>query len=248
MDWFLLKKLIGQLLQPMILILFLMLLALLLFHSRRHVARVSLFLATLFLFGFSFIGVSNSLIAPYEQRYPTFSQQQQRLDYIVILGCGHTSDDTLGASQQLQICSLQRMVEGMRVANLHPEATIITSGAAFYDSTSNAQKVKQALIELGFSGDIITNDQAKDTEDEAMLLMPRLTNTHFALVTNANHMPRAMTYFEQQGLTPIAAPTGYFVKQGPLNWQDYFPDANQLHKTETFFYEFFGQIWQWLKS
>ncbi|MDN3653124.1 ElyC/SanA/YdcF family protein [Thalassotalea ponticola] len=248
MDWFWLKKLIGQLLQPMVITLILMLLSLWCFERSKKLAKISLTTAVLVLFSFSFIGISQYLIKQFEQVHPPFQQQQSKLDYIVVLGCGHVSDQQLSPSQQLITCSLQRTVEALRIAMLHPEATIITSGAAMHDRQSNAHVVKQALLELGYSGNIITNEQARDTEDEAIYLAESLQGRTFALITNANHMPRAMRYFQQQQLTPIAAPTGYYAKNAPLHWQQLFPDGKNLMVSERVFYEFFGQIWQWLKA
>ena len=255
MDLFFLKKLIGQLLMPLPLVLLLMVLSLLLLNRLPRISRIALVTATVMLFTLSFAPIADRIIEPLEY-YPVYDKNAQRntngkLDYIVVLGCGHTTDITLKPSQQLKVCSLQRLTEGLRIAQLHPEAMIITSGAAIYDQQSNAMAVKQADVELGFDRRrIIADDRAYDTEDEALFLSIRLKGKRFALVTNANHMPRAMTYFEQQGLNPIAAPTGFYVKHAidSGSWQDYFPDPVDLHKSQTAWYEYLGRLWQWLKS
>ena len=129
------------------------------------------------------------------------------------LGCGHTSDNKLPATSQLYACSLERLVEAVRIYQLHPEARIITSGSAFTDPSSNAMKVKEAAISLGIpASKIITENFPKDTEEEAQLIAPRIQHTNSVLITNADHIPRALEYFHQYGAYPIAAPASHWVK------------------------------------
>ena len=251
MDLFTLKKIIGELLMPLPMIILALLVGLFLLKYRPTFAKGILAAATLALLLLSYMPVANRLIVDLEQKHPVYTPIAEKLDYIVILGCGHTSDAKLAATQELKICSLQRLTEGLRIANLHPEAIMITSGAAIYDISSNAEKVKQAAIELGFDeNNIIIETRPKDTEDEALYISPLLIDKNFVLVTNANHMPRSMTYFENQGVKPIAAPTGYYVKDfsGDKRWQKHFPNANNLQKSQSYWYETLGLIWQWMKS
>lgn len=254
MELFTLKKIIGQLLMPMPLLLLCLVLVIVLFNKKPTLAKWLLSATTAAFFLLSFKPIADSLIVNYEQSYPVYQQQansQLKLDYIVILGCGHTTDENLSATQELKICSLQRLTEGVRIALLHPEAKIITSGAAITDVSSNAVKVKQAAIELGIEANrIITEQRPLDTEDEANLIGPVVKGSNFVLITNANHMPRSINYFVKAGTKPIAAPTGFYVKDidGSSNWQDYFPRSKNFNKSETAWYETLGLIWQWLKS
>ena len=225
--------------------------AIFLFNKKPKLAKVLVTAATTMLLVFSFYPVANSFIGPLESQYKSFTKLNKRLDYIVILGCGHTSDNKRPALQQLKICSLQRLTEGLRIAQLHPEAKVITSGAAIYDPVSNAEKVKQAAMELGLDESrIIVEDSAKHTEDEALYIGRHLIHHNVALVPHANHMPRSMEYFELEGANPIAAPTGFYVKTSNYGtpWQEYFPDPKDLEKTQTAWYETLGRIWQWLKN
>jgi len=195
--------------------------------------------------------VSDSLMQPIENNYPTFTKQQKSIDYIIILGCAHTSDKRLPELSQLKVCSLQRLVEALRIYQLHPEAQIITSGHAHGDIMSNAQKVKLAAVSLGIPKDkILVENFPKDTEEEAELIASRVKGSTTVLITNANHMPRSMKYFEQQGIVPIAAPTGYWVKStsAAKDWNYYFPNANKLKQTTVVWYETLGRLVQWFKE
>lgn len=191
---------------------------------------------------------SNQLAQPIENQHQVFSLQEMPLDYIVILGCGHTTNEKLPVIAQLQTCSLQRLMEGFRVYQLHPEATLITSGYAASDIETNAIKVKRAAISLGIPKDkIITKPSPKDTQEEAEIISPLLKNKRFALVTNASHMPRAAQYFVALGLNPIPAPTGFLMKGESTSFLGNMPKVSTLEQTTIIWHEVLGQFVQWLK-
>lgn len=248
MDLFFIKKLLGILLMPINIVLVLLFIAILLFKYHQKLSRGFLILGFMVLFIASTPYISDNFIKPIESQYKTFNKQDVALDYIVILGCGHRTNNELPALSQLQICSLQRLVEGFRIFQLHPEATIITSGYGGGDVESNAEKVKLSAMSLGIpEANIITQPSPKDTEEEAILIAPLLINKKFALVTNANHMPRAVKYFIAQNTSPIPAPTGYFYKASNYNVLDNLPKATALNQTSVAWYEKLGQFVQWLK-
>lgn len=71
----------------------------------------------------------------------------------------------------------------------------------------------------------------------------------FALVTSANHLPRAMRFFEAQGLHPIPAPANQLAITSPLNiWDRVMPSAMFLGHSERAAYETLGSLWQQLKG
>jgi|TARA_B110000091_G_C13746341_1_gene445640 uncharacterized SAM-binding protein YcdF (DUF218 family) len=251
MDLFLLKKIITMFLMPINIILLLLILSLIFYKNKPKAGFKLLILATFILFITSMPPISDTLMAPIEDNYETFSRSAKQVDYIVVLGCSHTTDYALPATSQLKTCSLQRLVEAIRISRLHPEARLIMSGYSGDDAVPNAEKMRQAAMSLGIKDkNIITESFPKDTEEEAVLIAPRVIGTNVVLITNANHMPRAINYFERQGVSPIAAPTGYWVKdiEGDKAWNYYLPSANKLSQTTTVWYETLGRIVQWFKS
>lgn len=236
---------------PLSVVIILLILAIVFYKKHQTISRYSLVIATLLLV-FSTLPYTADLVTyPIEKKYSAFTQSSEPIDHILILGCGHTSDANYPATSELQTCSLQRMVEGLRIYQLHPEATFITSGAAFSDSASNADKVKQALISLGVSENVIeVEPRPKDTEEEALLISPKLIGKNVVLVTNPDHMFRALKYFKQQGITPLAAPCSPMVKNvhGTKGWAYYFPHSNKLQQTTIAWYETLGAIAQWFKA
>lgn len=235
---------------PFSLVMILLFVAILFHRKRAKLSFNALLAATVILLFSSLSPISDTFMASLENSYPPFTRSVTPVDYIVVLGCTHTSIESLPATSQLKTCSLQRLVEAIRIYRLHPEAQIITSGYAGSDVISNATKMKQAAILLGVPGHkIITENFPKDTEEEAELIAPRIRNKTAVLVTNANHLPRAMKYFEIQGIDAIPAPTGFWVKDnGKRSWQSYVPSASKLQQTTTAWYETLGRIVQWFKT
>jgi len=251
MDLFLLKKIITVLVMPINIVLLLLLFALIVHRTKPKQSKKTLSTAIVILLLGAFPPLSNTVMTTIENDYPPYVKSNLAIDYIVVLGCGHNNNADLPVTTQLANCSLQRMVEALRIYNLHPEARIITSGAAGQNQISNAETVKQSLVLLGVPAQkIITENFPKDTEEEAQLIAPRVQGTQVILVTNAEHMPRSMNYFQTEGVFPIAAPTGYWVRDpdGDKNWGYYIPSSHTFQQTTVVWYETLGLVVQWFKS
>jgi len=249
MTLFFLKKFIGTMIMPLSLVLFLMLISIFLAKSNHKISKYCLISSFFILFISSSPFFSGHFIKPIENNFQTFNKQEAPLDYIVVLGCTHITNESMPALTQLQTCSLQRLAEALRVFQLHPEATIITSGYSGSDIEANAIKVQRAAVSLGVPQEkIISYILPKDTEEEARLISPLLINKQFALVTNASHMSRAVQYFINKGTNPIAAPTGFRYKADSVGLLENFPAVSSLQRTSIAWYETLGQFVQWLKS
>lgn len=250
MDLFLLKKIISALIMPLSIIIILLILAIVFYHYKRRFSYACLIIATLLLTLGSFRPFANLVMAPIENEHLAFTRSSKPVDYIIILGCKHTTDPQLPATSELGICSLQRLVEAIRIFRLHPEAQLITSGYAGHDETSNAEKVKEAAMLLGVAErKVIVESFPQDTEEEAELIAPRVKGKNVVLVTNSDHMPRAIKYFQQQGINPIAAPAGKWTKgmNKDKYWTDYLLKPGALEQTTHAWYETLGRIVQWIK-
>ena len=251
MDLFLLKKIISAAIMPINLVLILLILSVLYFRKRPNRSFKCLISALLLLTVSSMPVVSDHFMVSIEDDYEAFTRSSKPVDYIIVLGGWHENNDALPVTSQLSSDSLHRLVEVIRVYNLHPEAKIITSGHHSVDTVSNAQKMKQSLILLGLPEQkIITENFPKDTEEEAQLISPRVLGSNVVLITNADHMPRAIKYFQAQGVDPIPAPAGFWVKNidSPKNWGYYIPNSKNLQQTTIAWYESLGLFVQWLKG
>lgn len=96
---------------------------------------------------------------------------------------------------------------------------------------------------------IITLDSPKDTEEEAAAVKQAIGDVPFLLVTSASHLPRAMIFFEKQGLHPLPAPANQLAIDAPLNpWERIIPSPVWLMHSDRVGYETLGRLWQWLKG
>ncbi|PKI16716.1 ElyC/SanA/YdcF family protein [Colwellia sp. 12G3] len=251
MDLFLLKKIITVLIMPINIVLLLLIFSLIVHNKKPKQSIKGISLALIILLISAFPPFSDTVMTAIENDYPPYVKTNVPVDYIVVLGCGHNTNAELPVTSQLKTCSLQRMVEALRIYQLHPEARIITSGYGGHNLVSNADTVKQSLVLLGVPEQkIITENFPKDTEEEAELIAPRVQGTQVILVTNADHMPRSMNYFHEEGIFPIAAPTGYWVKnpESSKSWPYYVPSSKKLDQSTIAWYESLGMIVQWFKS
>ncbi len=247
---FMLKKMIGALLSPLPLIILLMAFGLFLlwFTQRQKTARILVSATWLLLLLLSLQPVADRLLAPLEDHYPTW-QGEKPVDYIVVLGGGYTYNPLWAPGSNLIGNSLPRVAEGVRQWRLSPGAKLIFTGAKAGDNPrSNASVAAEVAMSLGVPArDIIQLDRPKDTAEEAVAVKSVVGNHPLLLVTSANHLPRAMIFFQRQGLHPYPAPANQLAIDSPLSLQERItPSALWLSHSERAWYETLGRLWQML--
>ena len=167
--------------------------------------------------------------------------------WIVVLGGGSRADKALTPEDRLGDASLKRLLEGVRLSRLLPQARLVLSGGDYRGISPDALIMQQVALELGVVRERIILEAASwDTADQVKLLRARLGKSPFYLVTSAGHMPRAMRMFKRSGMQPIAAPTDFHALWAPLQITDFFPQAGVLANTEGAFYEYLGIVWGWV--
>jgi uncharacterized SAM-binding protein YcdF (DUF218 family) len=223
--------------------------------GRRLVAMGSLLLL---LFANKF--VSTALIQPLEQRYPAVPEYAagaplpRRLAecrYIVVLGGGHGDVAALSATNKLSSSGLARLVEGVRLARLLPQAQLVVSGPGGAPGLpSHASVLAQAAVSLGLDRSrIILIDQAHDTEDESHAAKAIVGSAPTALVTSAWHMRRAVGLFRHAGVAVLPCPADYLSKtSGYFRWIDLSWDAESLTRSSCAVSENIGYLWVWLRG
>lgn len=248
---FFIKKIMGAWLMPLPLLLTFIVFSVLLYRfsrfKRSGVILASCSFITILLL--SLDPVSARLAATLESQYPSYAHQ--KVDFIHVLGNGHTSVDDLPITSQLTPAALTRTVEGVRIFKLNPTAKLIFSGYSGGDKHSNARMNANMAIALGVPKDaIILLEEPRDTIEEAVESKAIVGEKSLALVTSATHMPRAMKIFSQQGLTPYPAPTAHVSKisNGSMPLYHYFPRAQHLAVTERVAHEWLGLAWLSLKQ
>ncbi len=254
---FALKKLLSAALQPCSLLLTVMVLGLLLlfFTKRQRTAR-GLLTAGLALLALMFLApVARTLVRPLETAYsPLLPEATQVVSampdgslpprWVVVLGGGHIEGPSLSPVQKLSESSLVRLAEGIRLQRLLPESKLVLSGGGDSAGETEAETLAGAGTSLGAPPDrMVLESQSRDTIDEVRALHAMLGQDRFALVTSANHLPRAMAMFRKAGMNPVPAPTDYLAMGGDSDLLGYFPHAQAGLTVERALHEYLGLFW-----
>jgi len=250
---FILKKLIGTLLMPLPFSLMLLLLGLMLLWFSAQYSRKQVWAKWLISLGVGVLLISSlpqaSLLLNRmleRENLPLLSMPSD-LDYVIVLGGGHISDPYLPPQEQLSSASYRRVMLGFRLMRANPGATLLLSGYGGSDPVSNARVASRTAQQYGISKERIQLfETARDTADEAALIAPVIVNHKSALVTSASHMPRALSLFHAQGVSPVAAPTVYLGKerQSTAYFYQQLPGADNLSEVTVAWHEIVGSLWR----
>ncbi|PCK30946.1 YdcF family protein [Pseudoalteromonas piscicida] len=238
------KKVIGQLLMPLPLALIILMLLLLFVAKTRKAPYVACWFTVLSIWGISTPYVAQRVIEWDSNHLRAFNPAKHRnIDKIVVLGCDLYPNNSLPSNAQLGSCGLARLVEGIRLANMYPNAQLFVPGYGYGHATSAGLMAKTAQS-LGIPASRIKqNPSAKDTADEARMLASKLVDYDVALVTSASHMQRAKDLFEAQGVNVISAPTEFYnFNQYPWSRQ-FIPQHKALEIVTRIWHEQVGSAW-----
>lgn len=239
---FWLKKGISFFLMPIPFIFILLGIGGLLWYLRRYKAakRVG-FTALALLFVCSWQPFAYAVSTPLQKQYLQYTPDTP-VDYVFVLGHGHSEGGFLPQSAKPSDTALKRLAEGITVYKNNPGAKLIVSGyGGHVNNTPHASVQKQTAIALGVEPkDIITFTKPRDTFQEAQTFGARFEQSTFALVTSAVHMPRAAAIFAKMGLDPVAAPTDYAYGRH-INWFDL--SGTNIAATEAALHEYLGLVW-----
>lgn len=252
---FLFKKIVAPFFFPIPFCVELLLVGLILlwFTKRQSLGKILVTTAFLFLLMVGYPKVPDWMLGRIEWQYHPFTNSQSR-DYkwIVILGGGHSADPRLPETDRLSTSSILRVVEGIRLWRMFPNAKIVLSGGrTFGQQYTEAEVMSAAAISLGVPREaMVLEDRARDTQEESEFMKPIVKADPFLLVTSASHMPRSMGLFLKQGLHPVPAPADYQVKKNSdrLTPFSFFPFSGSISKAENATYETLGLVWESLNG
>ena len=258
---FWLKKTIAFCLMPVPACLGLMLAGLVLLRlpGRRPAGRGLLGAGVLLLLLCSNDGISRRLIGPLEARYaalPDFTGDGPlppalaRCRYVVVLGGGHGEAKGLSANNRLSSSALERIVEGVRLSRLLPDARLVVSGPPERQPPSHAAILARTARALGIApARILEIDTARDTEAEAAAVRILAGDAPVALVTSAWHLPRAERLFRRAGVDALPCPCDFLVRDaGGWNWGLLLCSAESLNRSTLALHEWLGLLWLHLRG
>lgn len=259
---FLLKKIISLLFSPLAVCLGVQLLGLFLlwFTRKKRQGLILVSIGALTLVLLSYGPVSNALLGLLEHQYPALlmdAKSRAALDeidhypkWVVVLGGGTDSDPSLPENSQLSSGSVIRLVEAIRIKKMYPETKLIIAGGALFDPSADSEVMAKVANNLGVAQkDIVLVSDTKDTKDQARQVKSIVGSDLHILVTSASHMPRALALFGKLGMSPIPAPTDFWVKRKQrIAPGIFFPNANSLRKVEKALHEYLGIIWAKIRN
>ena len=247
---FFVKKILSRFFFPVPLSLELLFLGLffLCLTRRQKTGKALVACGALLFLGFSSLVGSRALLHPLEYRYHGLNVSEvpgaSAAAFIAVLGGEGDDDPDVPVTSHVYPDLMVRLVEGVRLHRQIPRSILILSGDR--DSAQGMTTVAEALGVS--SNDIRQLSQPRDTEAESQQIAPVVGSQLFILVTSASHMPRAMELFKRRGLQPIPAPTDYLTARRPTEFDDLFPDAYKLFKSQIAVYEYFGLAWENLRG
>lgn len=241
---FWIKKAITAMILPVPLACALVLVGLCLLRAWPRLAKGMILLGPLYLLLLSFSPVTTWLAESLEQQYPVW-QPGEPVDYVVVLGSGHHVKDKRPPWQVLSPTALSRLMEGYRVWQANPAATLVVSGYAGDEPQSHADSLAQAAVALGVPAQqILRLPQAMDTLEEARQGKALLGDSPAVLVTSATHLVRAMEIYQSEGLNVTAAPAD-FTDNPTRPW---YLSAENLWKSQRVLHEYIGRTWLRLRG
>lgn len=244
---FLFKKIVSAFLLPIPIGLFLLFISFiyLIFNSYKK-AKIFLFLSLLCFGLFSSQIISNAILKPLEDTHSALIHTPN-VKYVLVLGSGHKSNNSLSITSQVKEVGINRLVEGIRHYKKLQNAKLIVSGYGGFDENSHALMQEKLAISMGVKKEnIIKLNKPRDTKEEALEAKKIVKNEKFILVTSASHMKRSMLLFKKQNLNPIASPTNHRAYESD-SFSLYFSSRN-IKNCEIAIHEYLGMIYSKLKN
>ncbi|MBS1516009.1 MAG: YdcF family protein [Bacteroidetes bacterium] len=193
--------------------------------------------------------VPGFLVSSLESKYEPFSKEKVLSDSvtynIVVLGAGFTNNPKLPYNDQLAPNALSRLIEGIRIYKMLPKSKLVVSGPGYPGKITQAEVFLKTAVSLGVPPtDISIINTATNTNEEAIEYSKNYNKTTpVILVTNAFHMQRAVMMFNNKGINPIPAPTGYLIKSTGESFPYWFPSEVNMLNMQTALNEYTGILY-----
>ncbi|MCB1244532.1 MAG: ElyC/SanA/YdcF family protein [Verrucomicrobiales bacterium] len=270
MDWFVLKKIVSNYLQPLSIAVESLASGLILLglstwgaksgkRSRlrrwlRHTGLAFLIMATMFLYLCSTASVAEALAYSLERQYPPMKEDSEDFraldpEFIVVLAGGWRVGENAPVTSRVLPPTETRVIEGVRLAALFPKARL-----AFTGIPREVESMADLAKLMGVAPDrILLESRSRDTDDHPKFLKPILGESSFLLVTSGMQLPRAVSLFRGAGLDPVPMPTDLwsypdFLARSPYQWDRLVPKASYLEMTDVALHEILGRLYSNLRG
>jgi uncharacterized SAM-binding protein YcdF (DUF218 family) len=146
--------------------------------------------------------------------------------------------------------ALARIVEGVRLLRVLPDAQLIVTGPGAAPHPTHASVLAHAAESLGIAAARIhLVEKVQDTEDESQAVRAIVGSAPVALVTSAWHLPRAAGLFRRAGVSVLPCPADFLGRAGgQFHWIDLTWDTESLVRSTFAVRENIGYLWVWLRG
>jgi uncharacterized SAM-binding protein YcdF (DUF218 family) len=246
---FLLKKILTALVLPPFGLVLLCALGLWISRHRPKLGHsISLF-ALLLLTVLSLPYVSGSMLRTLEQHGPITTNSLSRAKAIVILAGGNYANAPEYGGDTVNTATLERIRYGIHLQKKTQLPILVTGGAPFGGNPEAEIMAVSIREDFGASVRWIES-KSRDTSENAEFsaaILKQFGITHIALVSQAWHLPRAITHFENAGLKVLPAPTG-FNAEPEISLEQFLPQASALSASSRAIQEWLGVFIQFSVS
>lgn len=178
------------------------------------------------------------IIRPLETQYSVIDYRYAKVNKIVVLASDVSEDPSIPEQSRLELKQLYRLAIGVRLQKEALGRLLILSCA----KDRKYQPVEYMAQALGVAKSrIIALPRVRDTEEEAAIMKPLLSNEPFFLVTSASHLPRAMALFKKRNMNPIPVPADYALAERHFS---YLPNAETITTAQIVAYEYLGILFE----
>ena len=247
---FLAKKILGELLSPLSIVVLIAAVGVVLvwFTRRQRVAKLVLTAAVLLLVGLGYGWLGGPALRALERDHAPLASPSPGVKWIVVLGGGAWSDPSLPPLWRATESTLARTVEGIRLHRRLPGSKLVLSGGPVFGGGSDAETMSALALELGVARESIVTDRlSPDTETQARVMRGLVKGERCILVTSAAHMRRSLALFRKAGVDALPAPTDYQSQTNAgLSPADFFPHSRAVKGAQAAAHEYLGLAWGWL--
>jgi uncharacterized SAM-binding protein YcdF (DUF218 family) len=248
MSWFI-TNLVSAFLLPPLNLLLVATLGLWLWHKRPLIARLLVTSSIVLLWLLCTPYFAEALLHELEGEPYVTDTTKPLADAIVVLGGGTYFHAPEYGGDTVNKDTLERL---RFAAKLHRETgkpILVTGGAPLGNGTSEAEQMKQVLVQE-FNVPVQWAEGASDNTLENAHLSRQLLKqagiSRIYLVTHAWHMPRAVQAFQSAGFQVVPAPTAYTTRY-QTDLLAFVPNAYALRDSRIFMHELIGMLWYQLK-
>jgi uncharacterized SAM-binding protein YcdF (DUF218 family) len=242
-----LHKLLPELLSPLIIMLYLTILAI--FINKKWPLIFLIF----FLIIFSSPIFSRFSISIMEREYPPSKFEKLPTFSNIVILSGMVRAIPMSNNKVMYEFneSVDRIIAAIKIKKIGKTKNIIlTNGSGPWSlAISKGEYLQKYLIENYINPeDILLTEQVYNTEQEAEAVSKIITNKEMiGLVTSSYHMPRAIKIFSENGLNVYPIPVDFIKSYSKFTFFDFLPSAESLKTNSQLIREMMGRIYYSLK-